>query len=1336
MSRRNIFNSLQVHSVDHVIGTLAKDESDRGYVFESILHLFLTLKLYNPLREYNVMQGNFNTDQLREVNLSNYLAEPYRQGGDSSDITLIASNDTIKPKCIFVTCKYYNKLASGQDLEISKIHSNLIGNRKYRDDYAIYAGVKNASEACDVLRRMRATSANYILGLDYQNILDVNDLNRMHRDFKRLYGACDSVQDIATVLYKRTDHLQLRLGQLILVEKTSRLIKSGYSNVLWYAKPRSGKSYALAGMINLIKPLRSIIITAVPNETRSQFIDGIFYKYHDFKNFRIVDLNGDNIYKYEADNTRHEVIFVSKQLLEKHENIVNYIGKIGVDAIFYDEKHFAATTDLAKRNLAAISSLRSKHIYMSATADKVIVKDTISDSCVLRWDLEDEAICKRGDMDALVARHGDTIHDLIARYDVDELKYMMEYYKSMPTMIMMSYYIDSKIGEIVNTINDAIGETNNGFSPSSLFSLNTIGNFKHHEQVKRVVKLIFGDMCYRIKGIVDNSFISFMEMIRNINHANDAIHARDIIWFLPEKHGKKIAEALEVVLKQMKITDQYQILHVFGENDDPRAKLQSNIDSGGRTILLVGKKWAMGVSLPTVDIAIMGFGSNESQSDMYIQKAFRCMTESKGKKFGFVIDLSPCRVIHSVIQMSDNKKHHVGASPNECIKHVLEYNCINLYFAEETKMCKVDNIDIPKLLDTYYLSPENKIAHLRRELSKLEINISKQHADELNRLLKPYINAPIKANKSRAKLNDQDSLETPSGISTTIINTDEQIQPPPKLDDIEHIKFSTVLPDLIILTCFATRYKHHLVNFKQCYIEFSTSPNTRAVLINHLITIHKITNIDKALSTIDNILILSVFGNHHIENIVARTRVIMHDLLDDPARVIEFLESNLPPKPTETRKYSEVFTPVAIINCILDGINECYGRVYDQIPLWRRFGDDIFANPHIRWFDPAAGMGQFPVVVYHRLMKGLQSRFPDPNKRKRHIIEHQLFMSEINIKNYYILTNLFGSDTTVNKNIHLGDSLSLNIEKTFGVIKFDVIMGNPPYSDEVDNHNTSNNMYQHFVTYYINKCRLMSYIMPIKWFSGGKKVDTFRKMMLEREDIYKLSTYEDPRKVFKGVNVEGGLSIFVYSELYKGECLFNGVLQYLRGFDVVVKEQHKPIITKIAKLTCLNSICVGRCYGINGNDERLHDQPIDGSVVCYTSKQKSPTRIVYINESAVKHNKYFNQYKVITHIVAGGVNKGFAKFKRVAGRGECHTISYMSFIVPDAQYGEFLIKYLNLQIVGKLLRLRKTTQIMCADTLKWIPLPPMDREWTNESLSEWIGLSHDEYKIIMDIPLK
>jgi hypothetical protein len=150
---------------------------------------------------------------------------------------------------------------------------------------------------------------------------------------------------------------------------------------------------------------------------------------------------------------------------------------------------------------------------------------------------------------------------------------------------------------------------------------------------------------------------------------------------------------------------------------------------------------------------------------------------------------------------------------------------------------------------------------------------------------------------------------------------------------------------------------------------------------------------------------------------------------DGNEKVLETIRRYLTPKESERKLFGEVFTPLELV---------C--EMLSKLP------PDVWNKKDYKWLDPANGIGNFPVVVYYKLMKTLTS-VPE-KERSRWIIEKMLFMNELNNINVDVCSIIFKMiDPNASPNIIRGDFL-----KTYNTIlppgeKFNIIIGNPPYNN-------------------------------------------------------------------------------------------------------------------------------------------------------------------------------------------------------------------------------------------------------------------------------------------------
>ena len=162
--------------------------------------------------------------------------------------------------------------------------------------------------------------------------------------------------------------------------------------------------------------------------------------------------------------------------------------------------------------------------------------------------------------------------------------------------------------------------------------------------------------------------------------------------------------------------------------------------------------------------------------------------------------------------------------------------------------------------------------------------------------------------------------------------------------------------------------------------------------------------------------------------------------INDPDKLIEFINGELKPKKKEKNENGEVFTPLSLVNEMLDKLDEAYIKEH---------GKSIFTEDGFKWLEPTVGIGNFPIIVYQRLMKGL--KIQNEEERKKHILEQMIYSAELTPKNVFIYKNIFCGDK-YKLNIYQGDTLKMDMKKEFKLpddfVGFDVIIGNPPFQIE------------------------------------------------------------------------------------------------------------------------------------------------------------------------------------------------------------------------------------------------------------------------------------------------
>ena len=863
-----------------------------------------------------------------------------------------------------------------------------------------------------------------------------------------------------------------RFHQELFVKKTIDKIKEGKNNFLWGWKCRAGKTYGVGHLIDMyyknFEMINAIIITPAPSETLTQFSNEMFHKFINFRHLNIIEIKKGTDLNNITNNTNN-VIIISKQLLDNYvkNNTKNNFHKQIFDLVIFDENHFGGTTTNAKEILNLFNSNFSNYIYLTATYQKTLKQFDIDSECQFFWTIEDEMYCKNRDVNKLKIKHGIDVDYFLEESNLND---KLKFYDNMPNMHLISTLLDQDKFEVIK---DKLDNSDDGFSMDVLFSLHKESKtFLFKDQVKELLNYICGnnETCIYNRIIQSSKKYNSRTLLNNENFSTQ-------LWFLPFGIGLKIddlSKNLKNIMLEFDEFNEYEIMiinskikeiknlkeHIF--KTENKAKL--NKKKG--LILLAGNQCSLGITLPLVDVVFLM--NNITSSDKIMQMMYRCMSETSdgSKTIGYVIDFNINRVLHTFI---DYPIIETNLLTHQKIEYVIQNNLINLdNDIFESKQNKGELID--KLLKIWKNDPENEHRLLFKKIQHLNINIDEKYQHLMN---KYFTSLGNDIDEHFVRFDDEIYQTLPKGrkkVPLLIFGESEEVNESNvedlHVDDEKEINISfqeDILP--LIIPLFALmNYDQNNNNIKDCIDYINNSEYLKEVINDYMFMLWEKKDLFKMIYHLTNKFLID---NKEINNILYQFRMVYNSLINEPNELLDYLKKSLKPKELEKKKFGEVFTPMELIDEMMDKLDIHYKKEHKK---------SIFSESSFKWYDPSAGMGSFPVNVYYRLMDGLKKEIPNDEKRKKHILENMLYMSEINKKNCYVLEKLFNKKK-FNLNIYCGDSLKIDISKKFNVEKFDVIMGNPPFQEK--NKSGDNKKYLEFTKLSLQQLGISKYLLFI-----------------------------------------------------------------------------------------------------------------------------------------------------------------------------------------------------------------------------------------------------------------
>lgn len=1157
-----------------------------------------------------------------------------------------------------------------------------------------------------------------------------------------------------------------RPEQLEAINRTLKQFKKG-NRMLWNAKMRFGKTLSALEVVRKLEFKKTIIITHRPVVDSGWYEDfnKIFYSY---KNYIYGSKNTGYTIEDLLKQDKNFVYFTSIQDLrgsdmvggkfDKNDSVFDTIW----DFVIVDEAHEGTTTALGNEVIKKVVKEdlnKTKFLALSGTPFNILGE---YDDNIYTWDY---------------------IMEQSSKYEWDKKNLGdSNPYAELPKLKIYTY----DLGKLID--NKEYRELEDkAFNFREFFRVWT-GDIKlDHRPMPEGTKV--GEFVHR------NDVWSFLNLITKKDKYSQYPYAteeyRDLfrhsLWMVP---GVKEARALSDLMRQHHIfgSGAFNIVNVAGDgdeeekSDDALEKVQTaikNAGSEGYTITLSCGKLTTGVTVPEWTAVFYLTGSFSTSASNYLQTIFRvqspCNKNGKIKTAAYVFDFAPDRTLKMITESvaisakagkTDTEDRLIlGEFLNYCPvisvegTNMKEYDTSKLLqqlkraYAERAvkngfddnnlyndELLKLDNIDLENFKKLKGIIGKSKSSHNANEininnlgftdeeyeeLEKIKNKPKKKRTKEEEKLLEEIKEKRKQANNARSILRGI-SIRMPLLIYGADIDDAEDITMEKLVEIVDDSSWKEFMPEGVTKDIFRKFIKYY-------------DPEI------FIVAGRKIRDIAKGA-----------------------------DKLPPKERVIQIADlfSNFKNPDKET-----VLTPWRIVNMhmgdCLGGYNfydEGYRVTLDN-PRYinnNEITQNTLSNLNAKILEINSKTGLYPLYLTYSIFRKRCEKYSDleltldvKNKLWEKTVEENIFIiCKTPMAKSITKRTLLGfkdispnavyfedlNNMMKNKSKQLVDRITrVNYWKKEGMgkLKFDAIVGNPPYQ-EMDGgaQASASPIYQHFVkTAKDIKPEYISFIMPTRWYVGGKGLDDFRKDMLN--DIHLKVLYDclTPEDIFPNTNIRGGVCYYLWDSNYDNKRDLTRVVTLennqitsdilrpfkIEGIDIFIRDgKAVSIINKIfgkKNQSSLESfVSVLRPFGLRGyfiksSDFHIEKLGVKNPIICYGRGQT----IGYVDRKIIKtRTNWIDKWKVFTPRANNiGTELSDDNFNTFIGKPG--TICTESYIVIGADLelekysAENLSKYLRSKFARYMHSLAKASQDATAKTYRFVPI----QDFTDRSDIDW-----------------
>lgn len=1010
------------------------------------------------------------------------------------------------------------------------------------------------------------------------------------------------------------DKITLRPSQQDAVEKTKKAFKNK-KDMLWNAKMRFGKTLTTLQLIKDLGFKKVLLMTHRPVVKDSWFEDFSKMKMSE-AGYRYGSVDkGETLEELKSKDTPF-IYFASIQYLRHRggETNLQAFADIDWDFIVIDEAHEGTQTELSDQVMSALRKKDTKVLELSGTPFNLLSK--YDEEQIYTWDYTME--------------------------QEEKLRYSLENpdkpnpYGSLPQVNMFTFLMQKQEGFL---------DERGSFNFREFFRVNEAGKLVHQADV--------GAFLDNISGRKDQS--------TNYSFAQDKFRQalRHTLWLLP---GVKEANAFEELLKSHPVFGrEYTIVNVVREGDNGGEATQGDLDrvrsaigedpSKSKTITLTVRKLTTGVNVPEWTGIL--FLSNTSSPTNYLQAAFRAQTPFSHPVLGvkencYVFDFAPDRALTVMAEAAQinsgvGKKNTqeqkdamskllnfmpiLGQDGHDMVPYNVDRMLTQLkkVYAEKAVRSgfEDDSLYNDKLLtltadDASLFNDVKAIVGTTKAESKATVTVNengltdeeydagqealKKKARERTEQEKEILEKIKEAQKQRKAMISilrGVSIRIPMMIYGMPVDLNEDISINEFIKSVDDDSWAEFMPRGFTKAMFRKITKYY---DQEVFIEAGKIIRRKAKSFDQLDLVERAEKIAELFGT---------FKNPDKETVLTPWRVVNLQLIKTLGG-LNFYDKDF--------KYASS------------------GGVYQNHWVSQDGVTHEVYRPDIRFLDINAKTGLYPLHVamslyYQALSHNDGGRFA-PVEVYQKILKEQVFaiaktpmaatITKRTLAGYRDLeTNIVyikGFDQDLKNDLTAGLK---KVEKAFKSVKFDVVIGNPPYQKDAPGDSTKQDpIYHRFMEISYQLADKASLITPARFlFKAGGTPKDFNQKMLEDKHLEVVYYEQDSSKIFPSTDIKGGVAV-----TYRDKGKTPGPI----GTFIASKEL-TSIAHKVAPQlgTPLSSIISGRgVYRLS--DLALHDFPEIEEIQSKGHKHDIGTAAFKILKDTVLHEeKPSDTYKYI-----------------------------------------------------------------------------------------------------------